>query len=150
MSLRIVPILQDEAFAFVVEHHRHHKPSRGSICQLAVANDARVIGVVIVGRPVARLLQDGWTAEVLRLCVAPGLAHCAASKLLRAAWRVVRELGYRRLVTYTLPQEGGASLRGAGFALIGEAGGGSWDREERPRVDTHPTQEKLRWEVCAR
>lgn len=146
--LRIVPIFQDEAFAFVEAHHRHHDPSPGSIFQLAVANDAGVVGVVIVGRPVARLSQNGWCAEVIRLCVAPGLAHCAASKLLRSAWRVARELGYRRLVTYTLPKEGGASLRGAGFYLHGEAGGGPWDREERPRVDTHPLQVKLRWEVC--
>ena len=63
-----------------------------------------------------------------------------------AAWRAVRALGYRRLVTYTLPEEGGASLRGAGFQLIGEAGGGSWSRTDRPRVDLNPMQVKLRWE----
>lgn len=59
-------------------------------------------------------------------------------------WSAER-LGYRRLGTYTLPEEGGASLRAAGWRLIGEAGGGSWDA--RPRVDKHPTQVKLRWEA---
>jgi len=58
-------------------------------------------------------------------------------------------MGYRRLVTYTLPEEGGSSLRAAGFTLIGETGGGSWSREDRPRVDKHPTQVKLRWELVA-
>ncbi len=57
-------------------------------------------------------------------------------------------MGYRRLITYTLPEEGGASLRAAGFRLIGNAGGGSWSRRERPRIDTHPTQAKLRWEMA--
>ena len=67
----------------------------------------------------------------------------------RACWRAARGMGYRKLITYTLAEEGGASLRGAGFKLIGEAGGGSWSRRERPRVDTHPTQRKLRWELTA-
>ncbi len=67
--------------------------------------------------------------------------------LYSAAWRAARALGYKRLVTYTLPEEGGASLRGAGWRLLGEAGGGSWNRATRPRVDTAPTQRKLLWEA---
>lgn len=70
----------------------------------------------------------------------------ASSILYGAAWRSARALGYRRLVTYTLAAEGGASLRAAGWSCIGEAGGGSWSRTSRPRVDTHPLQIKLRWE----
>lgn len=73
----------------------------------------------------------------------------ACSLLYGACWRAARAIGYRRLVTYTLPTEGGASLRGAGWTLIGEAGGGSWDRRSRARVDEHPTQVKLRWERIA-
>ncbi len=144
MKLRIVPITQREAFAWVERTHRHHKPPRGSLVQLAVARDDEVVGVAVVGRPVSRMLQDGWTAEVTR--VATDGTRNACSMLYGAAWRAVRALGYRRLVTYTLPEEGGASLRGAGFQLIGEAGGGSWSRTDRPRVDLHPMQVKLRWE----
>lgn len=144
MSLQIVPITQREAFAWVARTHRHHRPPRGSILQIAVAKDDQIVGVCIVGRPVARMLTDGWTVEVLR--VATDGTRNACSKLYGAAWRASRALGYRRLVTYTLPEEGGASLRGAGFTLIGEAGGGSWSRKDRPRVDLHPLQVKLRWE----
>ncbi len=144
MKLQIVPITQREAFAWVERTHRHHKPPRGSLVQLAVARDDEVVGVAVVGRPVSRMLQDGWTAEVTR--VATDGTRNACSMLYGAAWRAVRALGYRRLVTYTLPEEGGASLRGAGFQLIGEAGGGSWSRTDRPRVDLHPMQVKLRWE----
>jgi hypothetical protein len=35
--------------------------------------------------------------------------------LYRAAWRAVKALGYRKLITYTLPEEGGASLRASGL-----------------------------------
>lgn len=72
----------------------------------------------------------------------------ACSMLYGACWRAARALGWRRLVTYTLPSEGGASLRAAGWRLLGEAGGGSWSCESRPRVDRHPTQTKLRWEAA--
>lgn len=146
MSLTITPITQREAFAFVSEHHRHHQPPRGSIVQVAVACSEKeeVVGVAIVGRPVSRMLDDGWTAEVTR--VATDGSRNACSKLYGAAWRAVRALGYRKLVTYTLPSEGGASLRGAGWTCLGSAGGGSWARVDRPRVDLHPLQVKLRWE----
>lgn len=142
--LELVPISLDDANALVRAHHRHHGAVRGCICCVAVASSGVVCGVAIIGRPVARMLQDGWTAEVTRLAT-DGRPH-AASKLYAAAWRACRALGYRRLVTYTLPTESGVSLRAAGWKLIGEAGGGSWSRRERPRVDRHPTQHKLRWQ----
>lgn len=146
MSLQIVPVTLSEAKAFVERHHRHHKAPQGGRFAIGVAKDGEVVGVVIVGRPVARMLDDGWTAEVTRCCT-DGTRN-APSMLYRAAWRAARAMGYRRLVTYTLPEEGGASLRAAGWRLIGEAGGGSWHRKSRPRVDLHPTQTKLRWELA--
>jgi hypothetical protein len=70
--------------------------------------------------------------------------------LYRAAWRAARAMGYRRLITYTLPQEGGSSLRGAGMRLLGEAGGGNWNKKSRPRIDTPELLQgqKLLWEIC--
>jgi len=147
VTLEIVPITLREARAFVARHHRHHGAPRGCRFVVGAALDGHVVGVAVVGRPKARMLQDGWTAEVTRLCVLPS-ARNACSMLYATCWRAARALGFRRLITYTLPEEGGASLRAAGWRLIGEAGGGSWDRRERPRVDTHPTQTKLRWEAA--
>ena len=145
MPLELTPITLAEAKAFVARHHRHHRPPVGHILSIAVSEGETVRGVAIIGRPVARGLDNGWTAEVTRLCTdgAPN----ACSMLYSAAWRAVRAMGYRKLVTYTLPEEGGASLRAAGWRCIGKAGGGSWSCPSRPRVDTHPTQEKLRWET---
>jgi len=113
---------------------------------VAAAVDHVVVGVAIIGRPVARRLDDGYTAEVTRLCT-DGTRN-ACSLLYGAAWRAARSLGYRRLITYTLPEEGGSSLRGAGWKPVAVTRGGSWSRSGRPRVDMHPTQEKLRWEVA--
>ena len=141
------PLTLREANAFIAEHHRHHKPSRGCICVVGASVAGVIVGVATIGRPTARGLQDGWTAEVNRL--ATDGTRNACSFLYGCAWRAVKALGYKRLVTYTLPEEGGSSLRGAGFTLIGEAGGGSWSRKSRPRVDTHPMQLKLRWQRTA-
>lgn len=127
-------------------NHRHHNAPQGGIFAIAVAEGETVRGVAIVGRPVARMASDGWTAEVVRVCTDG--ARNACSMLYGASWRAARAMGYRKLITYTLPEEGGSSLRAAGFKLIGEAGGGSWSRRERPRIDTHPTQGKLKWEIA--
>lgn len=143
--LVIVPCDLDEANAFVKQLHRHHKPVPGAKFCIGVALGEKVVGVAIVGRPVARMLNDGWTMEVTRNCT-DGTKN-ACSMLYGACARVAFGLGYKRIGTYTLPEEGGASLRAAGWRLIGECGGGSWSRENRVRVDKHPLQRKLRWEA---
>jgi hypothetical protein len=146
MRLEIVPCHIDEAKAFVKQHHRHHRPPVGGKFAIAVADAAGVVrGVAIVSRPVARMNDDGWTLEVTR--VATDCCKNACSALYGAAWRVTRALGYRRLITYTLDTEPGVSLHAAGWRLVGSSAGGSWSRDDRPRVDKHPMQGKLRWEA---
>ena len=145
MQLELTPITLREARSFVNRHHRHHNAPQGGLFAVAVSDAVKVRGVAIVGRPVARMLADGWTAEVTRVCTDG--ARNACSMLYAAAWRACKALGYRRLVTYTLCTESGASLRGAGWTLVGKAGGGRWSRPSRPRVDDHPLQGKLRWEA---
>ena len=143
--LYIVPCSLDEANEFVKRHHRHHGKVQGYKFAHAVADEeGKIRGVAITGRPVARRLDDGWTLEVTRLCT-DGTKN-ACSMLYAAAWRTARSLGYRRLVTYILNSESGVSLKAAGWRCVGQAGGGTWNRKSRPRVDKHPTQLKLRWE----
>jgi L-amino acid N-acyltransferase YncA len=149
-GLVIVPCTLKEAAAFIERHHRHCPAPRGCRFVLAVARAAKVVGVAVVGRPLARRLQDGYTAEVTRVCVLEGERN-AASKLYAACWRAARAIGYRRLVTYNRPQSGesGASLRAAGWKVVAQTDAGSWSRKDRPRVDLDPAQRKLRWEVSA-
>lgn len=143
--LSLCPVSLDEANAFVALHHRHHKPVNRAKFYIGAMQNGVLVGVAIVGRPVSRMLQDGWTLEVNRL--ATDGTRNACSMLYGAAWRAVQAMGYRRLITYTLPEEGGASLRAAGWKCIGEAGGGSWSREGREREDKHPLETKWRWEI---
>jgi hypothetical protein len=163
-----VPVDFDEACAFVAQHHRHHVPPQGHKFSIGAAvmppcepdacdssgipygaheNDAKIVGVVIVGRPVSRMMQDGWTLEVTRLAT-DGTKN-ACSFLYAAAWRATRAIGYRKLTTCILDTEPGTTLRAAGWRLVGQAGGGSWSVPSRPRIDKHPLQGKLRFEVTA-
>lgn len=146
-ALQLQPITYEEACAFIARHHRHHLPPQGWKFGIAVNDGQKVVGVVTVGRPVARMLDDGWTLEVTRCCT-DGTPN-APSKLYGAACRAALALGYKRVITYTLAEEGGASLRAANWRLVGQAGGGTWSRHTRPRVDTHPVEQKLLWEVLA-
>jgi hypothetical protein len=143
-KLVIAPIRQKDAFAFVTQYHRHHRPPIGSIFQIACHLGTELVGVAICGRPVSRQLDDGTTIEVSRLCT-NGTPH-AASKLYAAAWRAARALGYTRCVTYILATETGTSLRAAGWRLVGCCPQRSWNRPHRPRTDNHPIQAKKRYE----
>ena len=148
MSLELVPITFAEACRFIVQHPRHHLPPVGWKFGLAVSDGERIVGVVTVGRPVARALDNGWTLEATRVCTDG--THNAASMLYAAAWRATRALGYKRLITYCLSTEPGTSLRAAGWRIIGQTSGGSWSCPSRPRVDKAPTGPKTLWEALPR
>jgi hypothetical protein len=144
-KLNIVPIEFKEANAYVKMHHRHHNCVAGHKFSIGLSDGVEIRGVAIVGRPVARGLDDGWTLEVTRCCTDGVKNGC--SKLYSAAWRACRAMGYKKLVTYTLSDESGKSLSAAGWRLVAATKGGSWSCKSRPRVDKHPLQGKLRWEV---
>jgi hypothetical protein len=146
--LHVVPVDLDEANAFVRRVHRHHPPVVGHRWSTAAADESGTVrGVAIIGRPVARSLDDGWTLEVTRLAT-DGCPN-ACSFLYEAAWRQARERGFLRLGTYILASEPGTSLVAAGWRRIAEVKGRSWDCASRPRIDKHPTQDKLRFEIGA-
>ena len=147
MKLKHIRIDLAEANAFVEQHHRHHKPVIGHLFSIGASFDNRIVGVVIVGRPVARLRDDGMTAEVTRLCT-DGTKN-ACSFLYGKAARAAFALGFQRIGTYILADEPGTSLMATGWRLIGETKGGTWDRDGRPRVDKHPLQNKLLFERIA-
>ena len=136
------------AAAFVSEHHRHHTQPVGHLFSVAAFREMRMVGVVIVGRPVARRRDDGLTAEVTRLCVLPDEPN-ACSFLYGKASKAALAMGFRRIGTYTLKSEPGTSLKAAGWTLISETPGKSWSVPSRPREDKHPIEPKLLWEVSA-
>jgi hypothetical protein len=145
MPLSARPISYKDACQYIANHHRHHKPPQGwKYGTSAVNGEGEVVGVVMVGRPVSRMMDDGETVEVTRLCT-DGTKN-TASFLYGIAKRVARELGYKRIITYTLEEEEGTTLRAAGWQRIRTTAGGSWSRESRPREDKAPLVRKVLWE----
>jgi len=148
VSLDLVPVSFADACDFVSAWHRHHEPPIGHKFSIGVARDGVLVGVAIVGRPVARSYDDGRTLEVTR--VATDSTPHVASMLYAAAWRASKALGYRRLVTYTQQGESGASLRAAGWSVIAERPPRpGWNMPSRPRESkgTENVQRFL-WEQC--
>lgn len=146
MGYRIVPITLREAQAFVDANHRHNSAPRGNKFSLGLMDD-QLIGVAIVGRPIARGADNGLTAEILRVCVLDGKKN-ANSMLYGACCRVCRAMGYEAVITYTLPTESGASLRAAGFIQDGmTTHKKGWDTPSRPRTgpEKNPIGVKIRW-----
>lgn len=150
MRLHVVPVRWEDARAFVEGWHRHNRPPVGHKFSVGVADDDRVLrGVAIVGRPVARHLDDGGTLEVLR--VATDGAPNACSMLYGTSWRAARALGYTRLVTYTQSTEPGSSLRAAGWRVVARTDTRvrpGWDRPSRPRDNgSYLASERTLWET---
>jgi hypothetical protein len=148
--VELQPITLKQARLYVDLHHRHHRAPQGGLFAISLANEDEVIGVAIVGRPVSRHLDDGWTAEVTRLCV-DGTPN-AASKLYAASWRAARAMGYRRLITYVLKSESGTSVRAAGWKELYSTRDRprGWDTPSRPRLVKAPTEGKTLFEMVVR
>lgn len=147
MKLVAAPISFRDAAAFVKVHHRHHTPPAGHKFSIAALAGGELVDVVIVGRPVARRRDDGFTLEVTRLCTNGHRNAC--SFLYGAASRAAFALGYSRIGTYVLKSEPGTSLIAAGWKLIAETPGKSWSVPSRPRLDKHPIEPKLLFERVA-
>lgn len=150
MALRVVPVDLKTANAFVRRLHRHSRPVVGYKFAVGVETQTRLLdgpewvlcGVAIVGRPVATRLDNGKAAEITRVCT-DGTSN-ACSMLYGAARKAARALGHEPIYTYTLPDEGGASLRAAGFRLDKEdAGGPSVAWHNRPGRTAQPIGDDL-------
>ena len=125
-----------EANEFVANFHRHSKPTQGGKFAIGASFDG-LFGVAIVGRPIARRLDDGFTSEVLRVCVTPNAPKNTCSFLYGRCWRIWQQMGGIKMITYTLQKESGASLRGVGWKIMGETGG----RKENKGWTTRPNRD---------
>ncbi len=153
MTSELRPVSLREANDFIEQFHRHNGRTNNDGGRFAIGLESagELCGVAITGRPLARMLQNGLTAEVTRVCVRTDAPRGSNSKLYQACWRAWRAMGGRRLITYTLRDEGGASLRGAGWRIVGEVDPSrGWSRTSRHR-EWQPIygQQKLRWEQSA-
>jgi len=152
--LTVIPITLREANDFVSSYHRHNgRTARdGGKFAIGATTGEQMVGVAIVGNPLSATYMDGYTAEVLRTCTSPEAPKGTVSFLYSNCWRVWQAMGGRKLITYTLQSETGASLRGAGWRVVGQVkphnrwvdknGSDGLEREWQSIYD----QPKLRWE----
>ena len=151
--LEIRPIKLRDANRYVEENHRHNMPTRGHKFSIACYDGDRLCGVAIAGQPIARELDDGRTIEIRRVCT-DGTRN-ACSILYGACSRCAKEMGYKKVITYTLESEPGTSLKASGFINDGETRGRNWNFPNRPREITqvslfgeerkYPVDKKIRW-----
>ena len=141
--LEAVPLELSKANEFVATLHRHHDPVHRDKFRIGALQNGRLVGVVQVGRPVSRMLDDGKTVEVVRLCTDGQKNVC--SFLYSKAARISKEMGYEKIITYILCTESGTSLKACGWHEDGETKGGQWDRPSRRRNTTAPTIPKKKY-----
>lgn len=150
--LELRPVTLAEARRFIGEHHRHNLPPITWRFGVGLTNGSpELVGVGMAGNPMAKALADGVTLEAVRVCTLGTPNAC--SMLYGALCRAAKALGYRSVITYTLPAEGGSSLKAAGFALEAVCTDTrGWDRPKRRRVQVDlfgeqrtPQVEKWRW-----
>lgn len=145
MNYNFQPISLKTANAFVLLNHRHNKPVAGHKFSIGLYDDDnKLIGVAICGRPVARMADDGLTLEVLRVCT-DGTRN-ANSMLYSRVKKIAQVIGYRKVLTYTLKEESGASLKAVGAQKDGIVKPREWTRVKRERgsQDVYK-KEKIRW-----
>lgn len=141
--MEIRPIHLKEANEFVKKYHRHNIPTVGGKFAISCYDGDRICGVAICGRPVSRKLDDGLTLEIYRNCTDGTWNAC--SMLYGACGRIAKSMGYKKIITYTLQSENGASLKASGFIFDGEAGGKVWTGSRKREYFVAPKEMKNRW-----
>lgn len=140
--MKIIPITFKEAKEYIKINHRHNPNIVGCKFSIGCMDKDELVGVAVCGRPVSRYLDDGKTLEINRVCT-DGTRN-ACSMLYGACCRIGREMGYTKIITYTLKSENGASVKASNFICDGEAGGTHWTGK-RNRGQQIPHEMKVRW-----
>jgi len=170
MGLKIIPITIRAANDFVEEHHRHNKKVQGARfavgCLSNPVNTFRdthdpvntfrdtLVAVAIVGRPVARKLDNGLTAEITRLCARIGAPKNACSFLYGRCWRIWQQMGGTKMITYTFRSEQNGSIRATGWKMIGATRGfkdhlAGWTTRPGREKQENVKEAKFRWEIIS-
>jgi hypothetical protein len=147
------PITLREGRAFIAKHHRHSAAPLAWICGVGLEQDGELVAVACLERPKALALCDGYTAEISRVCTLG--APNACSRLYSAMARAAKGLGYRRVVTYTLATEPGASPKASGFRAVACVSPEDWNRRRLAAGANQPDMfrkkygepvDRVRWE----
>tara|TARA_R100001015_G_C4463671_1_gene49694 strand:- start:67 stop:525 length:459 start_codon:yes stop_codon:yes gene_type:complete len=149
MQFSVKPMTLKMVNEFVKQNHRHNKKVTGHRFSIGAEYDSKLVGVAICGRPVARKLDTDDTLEITRLCVIENAPKNLCSFLYARCCQIWRLMGGKKVITYTLETEKGASLRASNFKHVSTTKYGNnigWHtRKGRVRQNTEKIN-KLRWE----
>jgi hypothetical protein len=145
VKLSLFPATLKQANEMVERLHRHHKPVVGHRFSIGCEDENGVAhGMAIVGRPVARAIDQNRVAEVTRL-VTDGTPH-VCSKLYAACARAAEAIGYNWIQTAILESEMGTSLKAAGWHFDHTIKGRDWNCPSREgRRTDQPMCDKQVW-----
>lgn len=155
--LKALPVTIKKANLFIKKHHRHHRPTTKNCGKWAISVvdtiTNEIVGVAISGNPVSATYMDGVTVEITRLCVSDYAPKGTSSFLLSRCSKIWRLMGGKRIITYTLAYESGASLKGAGWEKVGDVlAHNNWknkskmDGKKRDNLEIYRVN-KFRWEL---
>ena len=116
--IRLAPIDHVEVNQFVQQHHRHNAMLRFQQFYLSIRDTKdKLRGVALMRTPIASPTGAAFVdaLEVTRCCTDGVKNGC--SMLYGACSRIAQALGYKRIITYTLTTESGASLKASGFEI---------------------------------
>lgn len=158
--LKSQPITLRSANDFVQLFHRHNGRTARDGGKFAVSaiHENKLVGIAIVGNPISATFMNkeiyGHMAEVLRTCTHPFAPKGTVGFLYGVCTRVCREMGYDKILTYTLEDESGASLRGVGWKEVAKTKpcAPGWRKSDHITREHQPVMSlvKRRWECKLR
>jgi len=148
-ALEIGEIDRASAKRFIAQHHAHCRVPVAWRFHTGIYNGRTLLGVAVVGNPVAPALNSRGILEVNRLCVrrdtAAALRWNAASMLYGWCAREAARQGWQKIITYTRADEPGTSLRASGWRKECRVKGRGWHSARRARSNTNSWIDKIRW-----
>jgi len=138
------PINREIAKKFINENHRHNSGPISDRFRIGLFEDGVLIGVGVAGNPIARKQMDGTTIEITRVCVLPDKPN-ACSQIYARMKRIAQLMGYKRIITYTLDNETGASLRAIGAIVDHKVAKGTWLNRQNRNYNEVSDMPKQMW-----
>jgi len=150
IHMKIIPLTLRQANEFVTQYHKHNKKAQGCKFCIGVQINNELQAVAIVGRPLSRQLDNGLTAEILRLCTKQNGIKNLCSFLYSKCWKIWKLMGGMRIITYTLEEESASSLKASGFIKTSETKpfpkGKGWTTRKNRVWQQIQSQKRIRWE----
>lgn len=129
----IIPLTLAQANSFAAKQRENYRPFRGRRFAIGCAMDEKLVGIVILGKPVDEALDDGLTLAVNYIHATGG--RTAYGMLYGAAARAAKALGYCRIIAFLPENISSSGLRAAGWKCAGPVESGKPQAPKKLRYE---------------